>query len=383
MFDIAVEPDYAGFLSTLRREGTPDRVHVMELFVDPEVQDAIADRFGPADGLDPSDRWYLQKRQIRLQRFLGYDFVAAGFGHGSRGGPSKPVQDQVTRPQNRQILNAGPFALPTLSVGDTALDGQQRTERLWADEHHGLIASWKDFEQYPWPDPETYTTEALDWYSKNLPDDMCLISGCHQIFEHVTWLMSYEGLSFALYDQPDLVDAVFERVGTIQHRVAQRLMAYDRVKILFGGDDMGFRTGTMVSPGVLIEKVFPWHRKNAELAHAHGKLYLLHSCGKIDSVMSTLIEDVGIDGRHSFEDTIEPVTLAKQRYGDRIALIGGIDVDLLARGRPNVIRKRVREVLEVCQPGGGYCLGSGNSITNYMPLDNYLTMLDEGRQFGA
>jgi len=209
------------------------------------------------------------------------------------------------------------------------------------------------------------------------------VSGCHQIFEHVTWLMSYEGLSLALYDQPDLVDAVFERVGTIQHHVAQRLMEYDRVEVLFGGDDMGFRTGTMVSPEVLIGKALPWHKKNAELAHARGKLYLLHSCGKMDSLMPALIEDVGIDGRHSFEDAIEPVTLAKQRYGDRIALIGGIDVDLLARGRPEAIRKRVREVLEVCQPGGGYCLGSGNSITNYIPLDNYLTMLDEGRRFGA
>ena len=32
-------------------------------------------------------------------------------------------------------------------------------------------------------------------------------------------------------------------------------------------------------------------------------------------------------------------------------------------------------------PGGGYCLGSGNSVTNYIPVDNYLIMMDEGRRY--
>jgi uroporphyrinogen decarboxylase len=41
----------------------------------------------------------------------------------------------------------------------------------------------------------------------------------------------------------------------------------------------------------------------------------------------------------------------------------------------------VRETLSVCQPGGGYCLGTGNSVANYLPVDNYLAMLEEGRKY--
>jgi uroporphyrinogen decarboxylase len=37
----------------------------------------------------------------------------------------------------------------------------------------------------------------------------------------------------------------------------------------------------------------------------------------------------------------------------------------------------------VCLPGGGHCLGSGNSIANYVPLDNYLAMIDEGRCYAG
>jgi uroporphyrinogen decarboxylase len=98
--------------------------------------------------------------------------------------------------------------------------------------------------------------------------------------------------------------------------------------------------------------------------------------------MPALIEQVKIDAKHSFEDAIEPVTVAKQRWGDRIALIGGLDIDFLARTTPEQVRERVRQTLDICQPGGGYCLGTGNSVTNYIPLDNFLAILDEGRRYG-
>ena len=58
-----------------------------------------------------------------------------------------------------------------------------------------------------------------------------------------------------------------------------------------------------------------------------------------------------------------------------------IDVDFLCRADEQTIRKRVRETLEICMPGGGYCLGTGNSVANYIPIDNYLVMLDEGAKF--
>ena len=98
--------------------------------------------------------------------------------------------------------------------------------------------------------------------------------------------------------------------------------------------------------------------------------------------MGDLLDDVQIDGLHSFEDTIKTVEETKQEYGHRIAVLGGIDVDFLCRADEAAVRRRTRRTLDQCHPGGGYCLGTGNSVANYMPLDNYLAMLDEGRRFG-
>ena len=64
------------------------------------------------------------------------------------------------------------------------------------------------------------------------------------------------------------------------------------------------------------------------------------------------------------------------------ALLGGIDVDFLCRASEAEIRQRVRETLDECH-SGGYCLGSGNSVANYIPVENYLAMMDEGRRYTA
>jgi uroporphyrinogen decarboxylase len=222
----------------------------------------------------------------------------------------------------------------------------------------------------------------LDWYQKNLPDDMCIIGGLIAHFaENLSWLMGYETLCIALYEQPDLVQAISDRTLEIDRVVINRFLEYSRVQLIWGSDDMGFRSGTLINPRHMRVFVLPGHKELARISHAGGRPYLLHSCGNLRPIMADLIEDVGIDAKHSFEDTIEDVREDKKTYGDRLTLLGGIDLDFLCRSYPEDIRRRVRDTLEVCQPGGGYCLGTGNSVANYLPVDNYLAMLDEGRRY--
>jgi uroporphyrinogen decarboxylase len=91
--------------------------------------------------------------------------------------------------------------------------------------------------------------------------------------------------------------------------------------------------------------------------------------------MPDLVNKVGIDAKHSFEDIIEPVEQFYQRWHDQIAVLGGVDVDLLSRGRTDVIHRRTREILDACDRGG-YACGSGNSITSYVAPPNYLSMIE-------
>jgi uroporphyrinogen decarboxylase len=356
-FSVDITPNWEGLLSCIERWGTPDRVYFIELLWDEEVQTAICDKFGLLDGLDPDDAFLEQKRLVKLQRFLGYDYV-------------------------RCSLDGWEMPLNRLAIEDTA-ELAREDGRSFVDEHRGPITNWEEFEAYPWPDPESASTRSLEWYEANLPEDMCVIGsgGFAHFAEYLTWLMGYETLSYSLFDQRDLVAAVSQRLIDVYRRFIKRLVEFDRVKLIWGSDDMGFRTGTLISPDDLREFVLPGHKLMAHLSHAAGRPYLLHSCGNLDAIMEDLIEDVGIDAKHSFEDTIESVVSAKRQYGDRIAVLGGIDMDFLCWASEEQVRQRVRDTLDRCMPGGGYCLGTGNSAANYIPLENYLAMLDEGRKF--
>jgi uroporphyrinogen decarboxylase len=357
-FSIDVVPNWQGLLACLRREGTPDRVYFAELLIDDEVKAEVARRFELAHDVRPEDPCYGLVREVRVQRFLGYDYVKCGLDEVGLPLDWRPAADTATlrREGGRQYLN----------------------------ERRGPIATREEFERYPWPDPKALGDSRLRWYQENLPEDMCIVahSGFGHPLEFLAGLMGYETLCYALFDQRDLVAAIGRRLDELYAAILRRILRYDRVKVIWASDDMGFRSGTMIGPDDLRQFVLPIHQRLAEISHAAGRPYLLHSCGKLDAVMDDLLDAVKIDGFHSFEDTIHSVEETKEKYGRRIAVLGGIDLDFLCRSTPEAVRRRTRRTLEACHPGGGYCLGTGNSVANYVPLENYLAMLDEGRKFG-
>jgi len=353
-----VEPDQDAFMRCLARDGTPSRVHNIELFLDGEVSQAVWERFGlsvprSADTFDSAMRRY-----VAIQRFLGYDFVRCG------------VED-MPWPMNRE------------TTADTAALARAGG-RSYIDEHRGPITSWAEFEAYPWPDPARAGTRALEWCEHNLPDDMCVVAGggFGHIAEHLIWLMGYETICYALYDDRDLVRAISDRIVAVFAEVMRLVLQFPRVRATWGSDDLGHRSGTLLSPSDTREFILGGHKLMAQMSHAAGRPYMLHSCGNLAAIMDDLVDDVRIDAKHSFEDTIENVMDAKDTYGARIALLGGIDVDFLCTASPDAIRRRVNATLDKCMPGGGYCLGTGNSVANYIPLESYLVMLDAGRRWG-
>jgi uroporphyrinogen decarboxylase len=132
----------------------------------------------------------------------------------------------------------------------------------------------------------------------------------------------------------------------------------------------------MLAPDDLRRLVFPWYKKISETAHEVGKPVILHSCGNPLAIIDDIIDDIKIDGKHSFEDTIVPVEDAIDRWNNRIAIIGGIDLDFLANQSINEIKKRTRHIRDMSRQKGGIAIGSGNSIPDYIPTDHYCAMME-------
>ena len=352
------DPDFGRLLRVLRREGEPDRVPFIECGIDREIMEAVLGEAMP--GAPLADRRARHKTLDRLIRFwhvAGYDYITIG-----------------------QVMD---LPLARLETADTA--HLSRGQRSWQNESQGLIKNWEDFERYPWPRLEDIDYSDVEYVGRNLPDGMRVIfqSEPGGQLEIPMWLMGYGPFAIALKEEPELVRAVVDRVGEILSSVFATAAEIPGVGALWLGDDLGFKTGPMISPADLRRYIFPWHKRFAGIAHAHGMPFLLHACGNLYEVMDDLIDDVGIDAKHSFEDVIQPVAEAKRQYGQRIALLGGVDMDVLCRSSEDEVRAYTRRLIEECAPGGGWALGSGNTVANYVPVQNYLAMLDEGRRAGS
>ncbi|MGW8256611.1 MAG: uroporphyrinogen decarboxylase family protein [Thermoguttaceae bacterium] len=339
-----VRLDLEGVRKNLLRQGTPNRVFFFEHGIAPNVKEEISRRFDIDSRLGgDNDRERQWDREIAVQRFLGFELF-------------------------RVWLPGGEFDVAG-SLGTT-----------WAEEHAGPIQSWNDLERYSWPDPKAIDYGQLEYYERRLPPEMRVFHSV-KIWEVVRELLGFDAFCMKMHDDPDLVDEVIRRVTEFHSTLAKTLCDFQCIGAIYGADDYAYKTSTMMSPAYIIEHFLPGHRQMAQYAHDREKLFFFHCCGKCDTLMDNLIDTVKIDAKHSFEDNVTPVTEFKRLWGHRVAMLGGIDVDFVARSHPQEISRRVRQTLDICQPGGGYCLGMGNWVTSYIPVDNYLAVLEAGRRW--
>ena len=205
------------------------------------------------------------------------------------------------------------------------------------------------------------------------------------VFEISEDLVGFESLAYMQADDPELFAQLYERIGDLMVSIWRRFLAQytDIFAICRIGDDLGFKTSTLVAPRTIRRHVLPQYRRIIGLIRGAGMPFLWHSCGNIFPIMDDVI-DLGINAKHSNEDIIAPFERWIELYGERIGLLGGIDVDLLCQRTPAEIFDTVcdkgRRYRALAQ---GYALGSGNSIPNYVPVDGYLAMVEAAHALRA
>lgn len=327
------EPNFDNLLAVLRRE-IPSRPTLFEFF----LNDRLHERLAPLSEAEASQPYAGQRQVLRAYCRAGYDFsnvLVPGFNF-----PSERKQEKRT-----VSINEG-----------------------------GLIHDRASFEHYHWPDPAAADYAMLDSLAADLPAGMKLIVyGPNGVLENVIQVVGYETLCYLLADDPGLVSAIFAEVGGRLVEYYRIVAAHPVVGACIDNDDWGFRTQTMLSTRQMRQYVFPWHKQIIKTIHAAGKPVILHSCGHFDRILDDLVA-LQLDARHSYEDNILPVEQAYERYIDKFAILGGIDVDFVCRARPEQVYERARALLAQTAERGGYALGTGNSVPDYVPDENYFAM---------
>jgi uroporphyrinogen decarboxylase len=125
--------------------------------------------------------------------------------------------------------------------------------------------------------------------------------------------------------------------------------------------------------------VKPHLKRVVDRGKHEGCITAYHCCGAMREIIPDLIE-IGIDIINPIQagcPGMEPASL-KEEFGDRVALMGGVDTQyLIPQGSPDDIRRETEKLIEVMTAdGGGYILAASHTIPPEAPDENIFALYE-------
>jgi uroporphyrinogen decarboxylase len=327
-------------LTALRRK-EPDRVPYCELGIDRALAQRLMDWGEPTtQAANLEGNAYTVEEAKALAAFLGLDNIS-------------------------YVLRA-----PVYAHKEAGHDG-----RLFYGE--GLIKSEADLTLVELPDPHDEALyEHAEAFVRQKEDYSAWFVTRIGIFPTMLSLGT-ENFCLALYDDRSFVEALLDRYVNWIVVVAERVcrMGFD---VFASTDDMAFNTAPFFSPAVFRDLVLPRYRRVAEKITLP---WIIHSDGNIVPFMDDLIR-VGVIGFHPNEKGAVDIREIKRTYGNRVCLLGNVDLNLLGMGAPEAVDQEVHDLIRDVAPDGGYIVTSGNSLAGYLVPDNVVALSRAVQRYG-
>ena len=148
-------------------------------------------------------------------------------------------------------------------------------------------------------------------------------------------------------------------------------------------EDMGFKQRPFMSPAMFKELVLPAHKKLFDFCHGMGLKVMMHSCGFIEPLLPHLV-DGGLDGLQAIEIKAGMDLLRIYReYGDRLSLMGGIDVRAVESNDRGQIDRELTAKIPIVKEGCAYFLHSDHSIPSSVEFETYSYFVEKGLALGT
>jgi uroporphyrinogen decarboxylase len=331
------------------RGRTPDRVPVMELFIDPSVTHSICPGMSNEDFVDYAD------------------------------------------------LDAATCL--TMADPPHAIDWVDRGKGIWRDKWGALqcmtqevisfvlepprIGSEEDLRSYEPPDPRRAAVigEAKRLVARFHGKRAVAVVGedCFAAPQYLRAGLANLMMDFVL--QPELARRL-ARISAEYHIELYRLLIAEGVDLIMLGDDYAGKNGVFMSPKHFSEFVLPGLTAVVKAVHDAGAPVIKHSDGNLWKIMDLLFS-TGVDMLGPLEPAYVDLAEVRRRSGGRTGVMGNVDVDLLSRGSADQVRQATRELLARMAPLGGHILSSGNSISSSVRGDNYMAMVETARTWSG
>ncbi|MCL2707775.1 MAG: hypothetical protein FWF03_01525 [Defluviitaleaceae bacterium] len=204
------------------------------------------------------------------------------------------------------------------------------------------------------------------------------------VFELLKDLCGHEHMLIGMAEDPGWILEMSMTYADLMVSHAEELFAAEgRPDGFFIYEDMGFKERPFMSPAMHRELLLPAHKKLIDFAHSLGAPMMVHSCGFVEPLLPALVE-AGLDGLQAMEIKAGMDLLRIYRnYGDKLALMGGIDIRALETNDKAVIDRELESKIPAVKEGFAYFLHSDHSISSAVKFDTYSYFVEKGLALGT
>jgi len=216
---------------------------------------------------------------------------------------------------------------------------------------------------------------------KAMGEDGVPDTGIPCVFGHLGNVRTMEKLIVDLHRWPD---TILDVCRTIQKVIDERVESYlaSPSPVLYY--DLDWATGADLSPKLFEMFVKPDIEHVVKLVKEHkGKYVGFHALGRIRRHLPTLIK-TGAHFIETFEQNQGDITLkeAKERYGNKVCLMGNFDSVLLTFGSRADAEREALRCLSEGMEGGGYVMVTGDEVPVDAKVENLRAMVEMAEKYG-
>lgn len=206
--------------------------------------------------------------------------------------------------------------------------------------------------------------------------------GCGSMIGRIRDMLTFEGLAYATFDYPDMVEDMVETCCQLVEQSLDQLLPHFEFDFASSWEDICFRSGPLVSVDFMRDVVMPRYKRISKKLHRYGvKLWYTDCDGDVRPILPFLLEG-GINCLFPFEvmGCAHPGTIL-DAYPGAVRIMGGVDKIQLGAGK-DAIRRYLETLLPYVERGG-YIPFCDHRCPPNVREDDYLYYLDlKQRMFG-
>lgn len=204
------------------------------------------------------------------------------------------------------------------------------------------------------------------------------------VFENMHPVCGHEHMLIGMALEPEWIHDMCEIYTSLTISMMETLFSKEgKPDGLFFYEDMGFKERPFMSPDMYKELIMPYHKRLFDFAHSQNLPVIMHSCGFVEPLLPYIVES-GIDCLQAIEVKAGMDLLRiHKNFGDKIALMGGIDVRTLVTNDFDIINKELESKIPYVKNGYAYILHTDHSVPKDVTFETYQYFVKRGLELGS